>query len=244
MLRTPVDLLRRARDVLYPSRCIGCGAFDSLICERCAAALARGRIGGEGRCANCASEWREPGFCTRCEWWGWESLDGCRAAYDLEGVPRRLVHALKYEGVRDAAPVMARQMAGMWDASRFDVAVAVPLHVSRERTRGFNQSELLLGQLGWPLMEGRLERILKTAPQVGQRQENRRRQMAGAFRYTGPGLQGVRVVLVDDVVTSGATARECALELKAAGARTVTVAAFGRARFRADALAGNLHIRD
>ncbi len=238
------DVSRRLRETLFPARCVGCGAFDELLCEKCRASLSASRIGREGRCRNCLGLWEGDGFCSRCEWWSWDSIDGCAAAFDMEGVPRRLVHALKYMGVREAAPVMAREMASLWDATAFDVAVAVPLHTSRERERGFNQAGLLVELLGWPGIAGELRRVRKTNRQVGQRQENRRRQVSGAFRYDGPSLQGRRVALVDDVVTSGATARECALELKAAGARTVTAVAFARANFRVNAFHTNAHIRD
>lgn len=162
----------------------------------------------------------------------------------MEGLPRRMVHALKYAGTREVAPVMARLMAKTADSLAFDVAVAVPLHPSRMRERGFNQAELLLRALEWPRAPGSLRRVRKTGHQVGQGQSNRRIQVMQAFRYAGPALTGQRIVLVDDVVTSGATARECALELKAAGARSVHVLAFARANFKEEDFVSGTALRD
>lgn len=232
------------RDVLFPLRCLGCGSFGSLLCAGCEAGLEASRVGTDGRCRNCAATWDRETFCPRCEWWGWDSIDDCRAAFDMDGLPRRMVHSLKYIGTREVAPIMARLMARTPDSLTFDGAVAVPLHPSRMRERGFNQAELLLRALDWPRAPGSLSRVRKTGHQVGQGQSNRRLQVLEAFRYEGPSLTGQRILLVDDVVTSGATARECAMELKAAGARSVHVVAFARASFKDQDFVADRALRD
>jgi ComF family protein len=107
----------------------------------------------------------------------------------------------------------------------------IPLHRARMKERGFNQSELLLHSAGWsPAGEG-LARIRKTERQVGRHLGERRMNMAGAFSYRGPRLDGLAVALVDDVVTTGATVAECAVVLKDAGARSVWALAFARASY-------------
>lgn len=248
MRKAAMELARKVapgvRDLLYPLRCLGCGAFGTLLCGRCEDVLESRRIASEERCRNCAASWSRETLCPRCEWWGWESIDDCRAAFDMDGLPRKLVHALKYVGTRETAPVMGRLMARAADSLAFDCAVAVPLHPSRMRERGFNQAELLLRTLDWPGLPGELRRVRKTGHQVGQGQSNRRLQVMEAFRYEGTSLSGQRIVLVDDVVTSGATARECALELKAAGAKSVHVVAFARANFKEEDFVRDRAIRD
>jgi ComF family protein len=124
---------------------------------------------------------------------------------------------------------MAERMTSMPLDSPFDVVLPVPLHRSRQRRRGFNQAEELLRYLDWPRAEGTLRRVRKTSSQVGRGVGDRRRNVSGAFEYDGPRLDGVRVALLDDVVTTGATAIECARVLHDAGARSIVAFAFARA---------------
>jgi ComF family protein len=110
----------------------------------------------------------------------------------------------------------------------------VPLHVSRLRWRGFNQAQLLATplarQAGVPLDALSLERIRHTRPQVELTEAERRRNVAHAFRVTRPGrVHRRRILLVDDVYTTGATVDECSRELKRAGAASVDVLVLARA---------------
>jgi ComF family protein len=148
----------------------------------------------------------------------------------MEGVARRLVHELKYRHVRVAAPVMAHLMHGLPDLRPFDLALPIPLHRQRQRERGFNQAELLVRALGWPSAPALL-RSRRTDQQVGKHLTERRRNVNGAFSYGGGPLTGMTVALVDDVVTTGATADECAKVLKDHGARRVVAVAFARASY-------------
>ena len=161
-------------------------------------------------------------------------LEGIRAAYEMAGAARQLVHQLKYHHYRAVAPAMAALMASLTDDIPVDRFFAVPLHRSRVKERGFNQSELLLRHTSWGPVGSGLERVRKTDRQVGQRLGERRKNVAGAFAYRGPRLDGQVVALVDDVVTTGATVTECAAVLKDAGARTVWALAFARASYRPD----------
>ncbi len=185
---------------------------------------------GAGRCPFCAAAWTGSLNCPRCAHMV-SRLDGVRAAFEMEGAARALVHALKYEGVRDAANRMAPLMSALAVSERADVAFAVPLHRSRHRRRGFNQSELLLSALGWNRGEGRLTRNRPTKTQVGMHLGERLSNVAGAFAYEGPKLAGLTVGLIDDVVTTGATATECAAVLREHGARRVVAFAFTRASY-------------
>jgi ComF family protein len=216
----------KAIDLLYPPRCVHCGRFgDAYLCDPCVATMPP--AGGEGTCPHCWAPWNGAGNCDGC--WEWRfALDGARAAFRFEGAARAAVHALKYEGVRAIAPRMAALMARL-DMSSVDAVYPVPLHRGRERERGFNQARELLATLGWEQGPGELKRIRKTDAQARQQLRERRTNVRGAFAYEGPRLDGRHVALLDDVVTSGSTAVECAKVLRDAGARSVVIFAFARA---------------
>lgn len=216
-----------ALDLLYPPRCVACGRFGAVLCGPCQANMEPAT--GEGRCPNCSARWEGEYNCPRCV--HWDALDGGLAAFEMDGAVRRAVHALKYRWVRALVPAMAAPMRELVGGRRIDAAFAVPLHASRIRTRGFNQAELLLRELGWPPGEGTLRRSRKTRTQVGLHLRERRSNVSGAFSYTGPSLDGAHVILVDDVITTGATANELARVLKDFGARDVRVIAFARASY-------------
>ncbi len=231
MRESPYDLLVAflsvLAEILYPERCLGCGRFGELLCAECAAALPL--IGIEGRCGHCRGRWAEDLNCPRCL--GWLPIDETVVVCEMDGVARRLVHGLKYRGIAGCAPLMAGRIHAAGPAAAPDGAVAVPLHRDRERRRGFNQAERVLQALEWPALPGRLRRIRSTATQVGMRERERQRNVAGAFEYEGPALGGRRVAIVDDVITTGATVTECARTLKEHGAGAVVAVAFARAHY-------------
>ena len=185
---------------------------------------------GSGRCPHCVARWEGSSNCPRC--YGLQAIEGVLAAAEMIGAARKIVHALKYQYVRDAARVMAPHVLAGCAGREFDAVFAVPLHRSRERERGFNQSALLTLAAGWPSPPGVVARIKKTSRQVGMHEGERRANVAGAFVYDGPALTGQRVAIVDDVVTTGATVQECATVLKEAGAREVWAVAFARASYK------------
>jgi competence protein ComFC len=182
---------------------------------------------GPGRCSFCSARWEETDNCPRC--FELQDLDGVRAAFEMEGAARKAVHELKYRFVRSLAPLMAEHVKTLRDRLEFDVALPVPLHRSRERERGFNQSALLTESLGWPAPAGTLRRTRKTEQQVGMRLGERRSNVSGAFRFDGARLDGLTVAVVDDVITTGSTANECARVLRERGARKVYAIGFARA---------------
>lgn len=225
-------LLRRiassALDLLYPERCVGCAAFGRSLCDRCEAKLIP--LGAEARCPMCAARWENGGNCSRC--FHLQQIDSIRAAFEMEDVPRAIVHGLKYRGIRSLAAPMARFMTPLTAAHPGAAWFPVPLHRSRLRSRGFNQADLLLRELRIAAHEGgRLLRERKTERQVGRRGRERQENVRGAFAYRGEPLDGVTAVLVDDVVTTGATVAECAKALRDHGARHVYVVAFARASY-------------
>ncbi|MGI8925919.1 MAG: phosphoribosyltransferase family protein [Tepidiformaceae bacterium] len=217
----------RAAALLYPARCAGCGRFGAALCGPCAAAMEPAT--GPGRCPMCSARWLGTHNCSRC--FSWDALDGAVAAFEMTGTARQVVHGLKYGWVTALGLVMATHMEPLRVLRPFDVALPVPLHRSRQRRRGFNQAELLMERLGWPVPAGTLVRQRNTRTQVGLAHRQRRGNVAGAFVYRGATLAGLRVALIDDVVTTGATMNECARVLKEAGARRVFALSFARASY-------------
>jgi ComF family protein len=161
-----------------------------------------------------------------------------RSFFAYGGPVRGMVAELKYSGRRRMARTMAMLAWGDDSPARAalsgaEVVVAVPLHSSRQRMRGYNQSEELARELaglaGKPFVAGALARIRDTRPQVGLKRDERRDNVRNAFAVVQPGrIAGREVALVDDVLTTGATLSECARALAAAGARGVRGICFGR----------------
>jgi ComF family protein len=155
----------------------------------------------------------------------------CFGAY--EGVLRDLIHLYKYGRMRPMAKPLGRLLAGALPRDRrFDAVVPVPLHWRRRWARGFNQSELLAREMarrcGVPVRTV-VRRARATQTQAGLSNTRRRDNVAGAFRVKrGASVRGLRVLLVDDVMTTGATASACAAALKRAGAQTVALLALAR----------------
>ena len=159
--------------------------------------------------------------CVRCQE-APTSIALARAVGSYEGTLRDIVHALKY----DRRPTIARHLASRMRAagaevlSGADLVVPVPLHPARERARGFNQARELARRLGPPMLDA-LTRTRRTAPQADLTAAKRHANVEGAFELRRGAIEGLTVVLVDDVSTTGATLNACAAVLLAAGAKEV-----------------------
>jgi len=160
-----------------------------------------------------------------------------RAAVRFDEISRALVHALKYGDRLDLAPMLGRWIghAGRELLAGADALVPVPLHWRRLWARRFNQSAMLAAavaaQTGVPVASGALKRVKATAQQVGLSHSERAANVQGAFRVPDagkPAIIGRRLVLIDDVLTSGATVEGCARALLRAGAANVDVLVFAR----------------
>ena len=153
----------------------------------------------------------------------------CYGAY--EGKLRQLIHLFKYRGMRGLARPLGELMARAVPRDRqFDAVSAVPLHWRRRFARGFNQSELLGRVLarrrGIPMLR-LLRRGTATRAQAGLSNAQRRENVVGAF-VARRRVAGMRILLIDDVMTTGATLGACARALKKAGARSVSVLTLAR----------------
>lgn len=148
------------------------------------------------------------------------SLDWFRALARYDGVAARAVTQLKFSRCVELAEPIGRRMKSLLeDAPEFHLVTPVPIHWSREAVRGFNQAELLVNAMGLvptPL----LERVRPTRPQTRISGRERLTNLQNALRARTETL-GIRVLVVDDVVTSGGTLEACASALKSAGASWV-----------------------
>ncbi len=156
-----------------------------------------------------------------------ELLPCSYAAFAYQGAARELAHSLKYGGDHWAARPLALGMAATLalapGPAQGELLVPVPLHPRRQRLRGFNQAEVLCRALALhldlPVAPRALKRIRATRSQVGLDLSQRQRNLRGAFEVADiPAVYGRRVLLVDDVCTTGATALACAQALRACGA--------------------------
>ena len=209
----------------------------------CAGCLAQPEpLSAEFFCAACRTPFVNPfpldaeGRCALCR----GGLRGFDAAYcfgSYEGVLRELIHLYKYGRVKTLARPLAGLLARALPRDEcFDAVTPVPLHWRRLWSRGFNQSELLARALargsGIPMVRA-LRRTRSTASQAGLGGSARRKNVAAAFRVRRLGglarkLAGRRILLIDDVLTTGATATACANALKGAGTARVAVLTVAR----------------
>ncbi len=217
-------------DLVLPEYCVVCRREGAYLCaDGCEDALARLE---RPYCFVCASP-RVPQLCDGCRRTA-PAFDSVRAPYEFRGSARRMMHDLKYRQIRVAVPYIARLLAEYLERNPYpvDAYCPVPLHPRRERSRGFNQSELLVRELsgltGVPVDAGVLRRVRNTPPQVSLGTSgDRQRNIADAFECAAD-VAGRRYMLIDDVVTTGSTMSACADALKNAGAPNVWGLAFAR----------------
>ena len=216
-------------DMVFPPRCVFCKEFGAYICEACRPLIS---LAGAPRCNVC---WTPEGerTCESCRYRR-PAFTGARAAFVYDGPARDAVLALKFEGLAAIAKTMAVPMAERliaWDP-RVSAILPVPLAATRKRSRGYNQSELLAREIGrltnLPVLTNALVRSRATPPQVRQFDwEARRENVARAFSAGSRRIDG-GVLLVDDVITTGATLDACARVLHCAGAGPVFALTFAR----------------
>ena len=235
------ELLEAAVSLLYPPVCTLCGGktrAGEYLCERCEAKATpivapfcqqcsepfEGAISTVFTCANCAH--RTIYF------------DAAVAAYRGRGIVRQIIHDFKYGRQIHLRHLVARWLYAAFDDERlrgreFDMIVPVPLHPARQRERGFNQAnllaELLTAQISIP-SKPVLKRVRYTTTQTALDRAERMENLHNAFRLRrNANVRGLRVLLIDDVLTTGSTLSECARILKRSGAISVYAATAARA---------------
>ncbi len=222
---------RSLLNVLFPPRCVICRREGEWFCAACCARVELvlppicercGRpLHGE-RCAFCLESPLE--------------IDGLRAVAFFDGVMREAIHCFKYQRRTELVLQFGSMLSSYLTAQPIgvDLVVPVPLHSERERWRGYNQALLLARETALhqklALWYNVLERTRATPPQVGLDAKARRANVRDAFMAREE-VAGARILLIDDVCTTGATMNSCAIALKRRGAKAVWGLALARPRF-------------
>jgi len=223
---------RALLDLFFPPRCVGCGEVGTWLCEGCHSQI---EFIQPPLCPRCGRPTPEGRLCFLCRR-DHLQIDGIRAVAYLEGPLRKAIHRFKYDGLRDLAVLLGRLLGAYLERDPLPVEaiVPVPLHPKRLRERGYNQSALLARQLGertgLPVLEGSLLRVRETAPQVELSARERKENVRGAFSCADERLAGKRVLLIDDVCTTGATLEACSIALAQQGPRSVWALVLARER--------------
>src|SRR5229473_5639371 len=214
-------------DILFPPRCVGCQKSGHILCPSCTMQI---RPLSPPICQRCSSLLTTDGTCKQCQYHPL-NLSGLRAVSIYQEPLRACIHALKYDGNTRLAEPLGLLLAEAYDRYRIeaDMMIPVPLHSERQRKRGYNHASLLAeicsSKSGVPMYENILVRHRATLAQVDLIPGDRYQNVAGAFvcmpAFATGALDGRRIVMIDDVSTTGATLEACAEPLFAAGAGAV-----------------------
>jgi ComF family protein len=220
------SVAERALDLALPAACAGCGQEGAALCHECRTALDIRLAADPGVPIGLPAEIPAP--LLQLEW-----------CAPFTGVTRRALHALKYDGERRLAPLLGAAVARRWSraGAAGDALVPVPASPDRVRDRGYDQAALIAAEAGRRLgiaVIPALERARATTAQFDLDRAARATNLVDAFRMRDASLAGAMrdrwVVLVDDVVTTGATLAACAQTLLDAGAAAVSAVAVARER--------------
>jgi len=240
MRNRAINFLRGVRELCFPSRCLSCAKqLDEaaiLFCGDCGGKL---NFIKEPLCPCCGRTFiaGENHFCSVCLDKPW-SFTKARAVFIYNDVIAKTIYALKYGDRKECLAtfgILKKEADPCLDLFEPDIIMPVPLHAKRLRQRGFNQS-LLLARVFYPEQKEKIDsdtfiRSLDTSPQTTLRGDERRKNMANAFRVIDPEkVEGKKIMLIDDVFTTGTTVNECSRTLEKAGAREVQVLTLARVR--------------
>lgn len=209
-------------DWVFPPRCGGCGQPGQWLCPAC-----QDQVHYVNTSAS-DDHTRLP--------WGQTSLQRIHSAAWYEEPLRSVIHNFKYNGQKALRKPLAEILLEQWEAFKLpaDLIVAVPLHPKREKERGYNQSYLLAAELsratGIPVVRNAIRRTRHTTPQVSLRMLERWQNVHDAFQGDPAALAGKRILLIDDVCTTGATMEACGRAAMVAGATSVWGATVARPR--------------
>jgi ComF family protein len=236
-LTDSIATLRNALlDLVFPPHCVACHSAGEWFCSACRASIEKVMPPLCDRCGRSLVV-RPSLFQSECPHCNKHPLqiDGTRAVAIFEGNLRAAIHAFKYQHRTELAELLG-ELIGEYLAEQplpGDAIIPVPLHHIREQERGFNQALLLAEAIGAhrrvPVWKGVLRRIRATLSQVDLSAAERRENVKDAFEATER-VAGVRILLIDDVCTTGATMEACGLALKARGAKSVWGLALARPR--------------
>ncbi|MEK7067625.1 MAG: ComF family protein, partial [Patescibacteria group bacterium] len=212
-------------DTIFPIECLGCGSSGKWICADCQKQIP---INATNHCLACKRQTNYGEFCRECK--NKYSLDGVLIASDYNNkLVEQAIKVLKFRFAYDIGEELARLLILFIEREQKQMKSAlvmpVPLYPRRARWRGFNQSEILARfvaeHFNLPVDIDNLRRLRATRDQASLGEAERKSNVAGSFSWQGEKLSGRNIILVDDVVTTGATLEACAQALKQAGAKQV-----------------------
>lgn len=210
-------------DWIYPPVCISCGKPGTLLCEDC---LSKLPAVGKHYCSVCGKPLQPRHYCKLCGRSEFR-FRASRAPYLYEGPAAAMIKSLKYKGTFGLVPVMTNLLSTFWQDLQWDIDLVIPVPLSKKRQaqRGFNQSELIAKsfakQNALSCEPRALMKHRETHTQVGLNADERRENLSGAFAAEPSMVRSKRILLLDDVMTTGSTFAECSAVLLDAGADTV-----------------------
>jgi len=217
-------LKQKALNFLFPPRCVSCGKGEAFLCRKCHNKLIYLQ---PPLCIRCSKPIYTGTICHKCQSQIWD-IDGIYSIFKYGGAIRQAIIQFKYENIKVLADPLSHFMVEYLKKHHlsFDIIIPVPIHRRRLRERGYNQSSLLAQRLSRmtriPVAEGSLIRTKHTSPQAKtDNVEQRRKNIRNAFKCVNHDISGKRILLIDDVCTSGATLNSCAASLKSVGAASV-----------------------
>ncbi len=218
-----LSIARTALDWLFPPTCLGCGEEGVFICPECFSKI---KLVPRDVCNYCGAYTSKKGKCANCHD---RQLPyaGFRAFAFYEGVIRKAIHHLKYQNDLTIGRYLAGLLTMVYQRTNWEADLVVPIPIGEQKRyeRGYNQAERLAKPLAElleiPFTSEALIRINEISSQVGLNHEERRENVREAFVANARLLEGKKVLLVDDVFTSGATMEAAASEVMAAGATRV-----------------------
>ena len=218
-------------DLLFPTVCAACGKLGPIICSDCLKKFSE--IDGTG-CMRCGYPMEETRVsCKLCRVENF-NLRQARACFSYSEPLKTVIQRYNYDGLFSLARPLGELMAHKWPewAQIPDIIVPIPLHARRQRSRGFNQAQLLAHRLGYSndieVTDQVLRRVRNTRPQVEISLLERKENVWGAFAAEPGVLKGKNILLLDDVFTSGATMTSAAGTLLEAGAKNVSAYCLAR----------------
>ena len=238
-----IDYINTAIDFVYPRHCFSCDGeisneMEKFVCDKCKSQI---KISGENRCTRCGRALghyianRESGCisCKNIELW----FDAVYCVTGYKGVIRDLIHRFKYDRKEVLSVSLGNKMIEWSNScsvmSNIDLVVPVPLFWQKRIKRGFNQSgliaKILANNYSIPISINNLKRIRNTETQANLTRNQRIENVKDAFKVKKPSMfSGTNILLVDDVMTTGGTASECARILKENGTQKVYVIILAR----------------
>lgn len=219
-------ILKSAKDVIFPEKCLGCNKEGSWLCKKCFRKI---NINKKNTCPSCSKITQENTFCLNCKKYYY--LKGIIISAQYKDPLKETIHYLKYNKILELVDPLCEILAEklQYGFPHGDlVIIPVPLHPQREKERGFNQATIIAKKIGkifdLPIYDDILIRIKNTPPQINLSRKLRRKNIKGAFKINKSKIKkitGKTVIIFDDVMTTGATLNEAARVLNQAGFKNI-----------------------